>query len=513
MKANLSTRTRRLAAIMFTDIVGYTSLMQTNESEAADLRTHHRQVFEQTHQQHNGDILQYFGDGTLSVFQSGVEAVACAIAIQQLLRTQTPVVPLRIGLHLGDIVFDGTDIFGDGVNLASRIENLGVAGAILLSKKLNAELQNHPDFQTNSMGQFELKNVEQPVEIFAVKADNLYLPASSELQGQQHQPAQNIAVLPFVNLSGDEEQEYFSDGMTEEIINALSKIEGLRVTSRTSSFYFKNRKIPLPQIGRELNVSTILEGSIRLSGQRMRLTAQLIDVREDVPFWSERFNRSIEDIFAVQDEISLLIADKLREWVGHFDIGEQLVEAPAVTVDLYQQYLKGRYHVLQMSPAEVERALQIFQAILQQQPNFALAHLGINQSYTILGAIGFMPVEQAFAKGQEHLARAIQLDPKLPECQIQLSWKSFLQDWDWKSTYQHLQQSANIRPTVEYYQSMTSTLSAEKKLETAHHYIDIAIQLDPFSAINQHLKGFSYYQGEQYEQALHQWLPVWCNFD
>ncbi len=498
-------RTRRLAAIMFTDIVGYSALMQQNEKAAVAMRERHRRVFRQCHEKYHGEIVQYFGDGTLSVFQSGVEAVECAIALQRTLQQADDSgqpVPLRIGLHMGDIVFDGTDIFGDGVNLASRIESLGVEGAVLLSRKLNDELKNQAHILTLSMGAFTLKNIEEPVEVFAVASEGIKVPDRSEIKGKRQEPSKAIAVLPFVNMSADPDNEYFSDGMTEEIINALAKIKGLKVTSRTSSFFFKNKKIPLAQIGRELNVSNVLQGSIRLSGRKMRITAQLVDVVEDFHFWSETFDRSIDDIFAVQDEVSLLIADKLREHVGHFEIGEQLVDAPDVPVEVYKKYLQSRYHLLKMGKSDIEKGLSILEEILRQQPDFALAHLAVHLGYTLLGTIGLLPALEAFAKGQPHLDRAIALKPDMPESQLHLAYASFLQDWDLPAAYRHLNKSLEIRPSVDYYQSMASVLVAEGKFEAALNYIETAIQLDPFSEINYHLKGFIYYCQRMYEQAV-----------
>ena len=494
-------KTRRLAAIMFTDIVGYTALMQQNEKAAADLRAHHRQTFQQYHDKYHGEILQYFGDGTLSVFQSGVEAVECAIAIQRALNTGEPV-PLRIGLHMGDIVFDGTEIYGDGVNLASRIEGMGVAGGILISGKLNDELKNQQQISTRSLGHFELKNIANPVEVFSVTNEGITIPERSELKGKQKKLSKTIAVLPFVNMSSNKDNEYFSDGMTEEIINALSKIKNLKVTSRTSSFFFKNKNMPIPQIGKELNVSTILEGSIRLAGHKMRITAQLIDVNDDFHFWSETFDRSIEDIFAVQDEISLLIADKLREHIGHFDIDDHLVDTPDISVEMYKKYLKGRYHLLKMGKSDIEKGLSILEEIIQQQPNFSLAYLGVHLGYTLLGTIGLVPASEAFAKGKLFLDKAIALNENLPEAQLHLSYISLLQKWDFATTYQHLNKSFEIRPTVEFYQSMASTLVAEGKFAAALNHIETALQLDPFSAINYHLKGFILYGQEKYEQAI-----------
>ena len=494
-------KNRRLVAIMFTDIVGYTALMQEDEALAAAARAKHRQVFEEVHQTYHGEILQYFGDGTLSVFQSGVEAVECAMVIQKQLMTGDTI-PLRIGLHIGDIVFDGTEIYGDGVNVASRIESMGVAGAILLSGKLNDDLKNQQQISTKSLGHFDFKNIKDPVEVFAVSNEGINFPDHSELKGKQKQTTKTIAVLPFVNMSSNEENEYFCDGMTEEIINALAKIKGLRVTSRTSSFFFKNKKRSIRQVGEELNVSTILEGSIRLSGNKMRITAQLIDVAEDFHFWSETFDRSIDDIFAVQDEISLLIADKLREHIGHFEIEDHLIDAKDVSVEIYKRYLKSRYHLLKMTKPDLEKGMSLLEEIIEEQPDFALAHLGMHLGYTLQGMLGLLPAYDAFTKGQPFLDKAIVLDENLPECQLHLSYDAFLQKWDFPAAYRHLKKSFDIRPTVEYYQSMASTLVAERKFAAAANYIETALQLDPFSEINYHLKGFILFCREDYSKAI-----------
>ncbi|MCK0190636.1 helix-turn-helix domain-containing protein [Arenibacter sp. F20364] len=496
-----SNKNRRIAAIMFTDIVGYSALMQRDENAAAQMRTRHRQEFEKSHKLHNGDILQYYGDGTLSVFASGLEAVECAVDIQMALQEDSSV-PLRIGLHLGDIVFDGTEVYGDGVNLASRIENLGIAGSILLSGKLNDELKNHPHIPTVSLGQFRLKNIAEPLGIFAVNKEGLQVPSRSNLIEIPKNEPKSIAVLPFVNMSSCDDNEYFSDGMTEEIINALAKNKGLKVTSRTSSFHFKNVNLPIAQIGQELNVSTILEGSVRLSGNKMRITAQLIDVEDDFHFWSETFDRSLHDVFAVQDEISLLIAERLREHIGHFEIGDQLVQDPEIPIDIYQRYLKSRYHILKMGKSDIETGISILEKIIEDWPHFALAHLGMHLAYTLLGTIGLFPLHEAFAKGQPYLEKAMELDENLPECQLHLSYASFIQKWDLPGAYRHLNKVYEAGPLVDYYPSMASMLVAEGRFGAARTYIETALQLDPFSSINYHLKGFIDYCEEKYDTAI-----------
>tara|TARA_R110000822_G_scaffold5129_20_gene22207 strand:- start:3878 stop:5587 length:1710 start_codon:yes stop_codon:yes gene_type:complete len=290
--------------------------------------------------------------------------------------------------------------------------------------------------------------------------------------------------------------------MTEEIINALAKIKGLKVTSRTSSFHFKNINLPIAQIGKELNVSTILEGSVRLSNNKMRITAQLIDVKDDFHFWSETFDRSLEDVFAVQDEISLFIAERLREHIGHFEIEGQLVQDPEVPIDIYQRYLKSRYHILKMGKSDIETGMSILETIIEDYPHFALAHLGMHLAYTLLGTIGFVPLHEAFAKGQPFLEKAIQIDENLPECQLHLSYASFIQNWDLPGAYRHLNKVYEAGPLVDYYPSMASILVAEGSFGAARTYIETALQLDPFSSINYHLKGFIDYCEEKFDAAI-----------
>lgn len=322
------------------------------------------------------------------------------------------------------------------------------------------------------------------------------------VQNNFNRQEKSIAVLPFVNMSADKEQEYFSDGMTEEIINALAKIKSLKVTSRTSSFFFKGKNIPIAQIGNQLNVSIILEGSVRLSGNLMRITAQLIDVQEDFHFWSETFDRTIENIFAVQDEISCLIADKLREHLGHFEIGEQLIQAPNLSIPNYQAYLKSRYYILKMTVSGINKGVEILQQLIEEQPNFPQAYLGMHLSYALMGTIGLIPASEGFVKGQPYLEKAIEVAPNLAECQLQLSWISCLQEWNLPKTYLHINKALESHPTVEAYQTMVSILVAEAKYLAALSYIDIALQIDPFSGINYHLKGYIFYAQEKYEQAI-----------
>ncbi|MFT7148231.1 MAG: adenylate cyclase [Nonlabens sp.] len=474
-------KSRQLAAVMFTDIVGYTALMQGNEEVAVNARTRHREVFQQQHSLNHGEIIQYYGDGTLSVFKSAIEAVTCAIEIQSLLQ-EGDSVPLRIGLHLGDIVFDNTEVYGDGVNFASRIESLGSAGAILLSEKINDELKNHATISTTSLGHFELKNITEPVEVFAVSNEGIKVPDPSDLKGKRKTASNTIAVLPFVNLSDSKDNEYFSDGITEEIINALAKIGNLKVTSRTSSFFFKGKNMPITEIGEQLGVSTILEGSVRLSGNALRITAQLIQVKEDFHFWSETWDRKRENIFEIQDEVSLLIADKLREQFGHLEINEHLVTRQTEDINAYDYCLKGKFHHNKWNPEDVKKAISFYEEALKLDAGYTEAMLGLADAYSFLGTISFMPFEEAWKKTIQYTHQALTLNPNLSGVHYQLSSQAFFVECDYNKSLIEMKKAIEIEPNnadAQQFMSFLYILAGENKLAKRH--LDIAIAINPLS--------------------------------
>lgn len=312
----------------------------------------------------------------------------------------------------------------------------------------------------------------------------------------------SIAVLPFVNMSSNPEVEYFSDGITEEIINALGKIKELQVTSRTSSFSFKGTNDTISEIGKQLNVSVIIEGSIRLSSTSARITTKLIEVESDFQFWSETFDRSLENVFAVQDEISLIIADKLREHIGHFEMDEQLVDSYNVEFETYKKYLKGRFHLMQLDYANTLKAISIFEEVIQEAPDFPLPYLDINQGYVYMGTMGIISPFEGYEKAQPFLEKAIEIGKELPETQLNLSWISCWQNWDLEQAYTHLNNALSIRPTDEMYLTMANYLTVEGKLDTAMKYLDKALEIAPFSSVNLNYKGFLLYMMEQYDAAL-----------
>ncbi|MEO6169137.1 MAG: adenylate/guanylate cyclase domain-containing protein [Chitinophagales bacterium] len=499
MKEN---RMRQLAAVMFTDIVGYTALMQDDEELAMGARTRHREVFQQQHELHHGEIIQYYGDGTLSVFKSALEAAQCAIEIQTLLK-EGVAVPIRIGLHMGDIVFNKAEVYGDGVNYASRIQSLGVAGAILLSGKLNDELKNHTAISTASLGLFKLKNIDGAVEIFAITNKGITIPRAADLKGRKKNTDKTIAVLPFVNRSSSEENEYFSDGITEEIINALSKIKNLKVTSRTSSFFFKNKNVPIRQIANDLHVAAILEGSIRLAGDKIRITAQLVDAEEDFHFWSESWDRKLENIFEIQDEISLAIAHKLRDHFGHFEIQEHLVGKQTNSIEAYEYFLKAKFHFNKWNPEDARKAISLFEKAIESDPNHTESYLGLAECYGFMATTGFMPYEVAWTKSAQLTYKANELNDQLPGVQYQLANLSFFASANYTESFKQATAAIALKPNyVEAHQFMSFLQIVANEKERAFHHLEIALSLDPLSKETLFYNAYFDYMLEDFEKAL-----------
>lgn len=495
-------KVRQLAAIMFTDIVGYTALMQGDETKAAAVRKRHRVVFEAQHEIFHGEIVQYYGDGSLSVFKSAIEAVECAIAIQNRLQEPDPV-PLRIGLHMGDIVYDKTEVYGDGVNLASRIESMAVSGAILLSGKINDELKNHKEITTSLLDSFELKNVAEPVEVFAITNKGIAVPALSDLKGKSTPISKTIAVLPFVNMSTSIDNEYFSDGITEEIINALAKINSLKVTSRTSSFFFKNKNISIKEIGNELGVSTILEGSVRLSGNMLRITAQLIQAAQDFHFWSETWDRKLENIFEIQDEISLIIADKLREQFGHFEIQEHLVKKQTESFDAYEYCLKAKFHERKWNSEDTKTAISFYEKALAIDSNYAEAHLGLAECYSFLGTTSSIPFEEGWGKTINHTNQALALNGQSSGVHYQLSNQAFFIEADFNKALIEGKKAIALNPNnAQAQQNISFLYTLSGDLEKAHIHLEIAVSINPLSEETLFFRGYYHYMIEDYVQSL-----------
>ena len=495
---------RLLAAIMFADMVGYTELMQENEQQAKKNRDRQRAVLEDCILEHRGNVIQYYGDGSLSIFGSAIEAVKCAIAIQKKLR-KDPVVPLRIGLHLGDIVYDDEGAYGDAVNLAARIESLSTPGGILISDRVNDELQGHPDIQTVSLGRHNLKHIKRPVEVYAVKKGGLNIPSVASLKAKTGSSSRSIVVLPFVNMSGDVENEYFSDGITEEIINALARVEGLNVTSRTSAFAFKELNKDVREIGAGLNVSHVLEGSVRRAANQVRITAQLIDTKDGFHIWSEVFDRDLEDIFQVQDEISKKIAAKLKENVKEITASERLVQQSTDSVQAYNHYLKGKYYWHKWTPEDVYKSIEQFEYAIELCADYAEAYAGLAMSYSFLGAIGQTPSQEAYRKAEEAARKSLKHNDRISASHTALAMVKVLLHWDFKGAQKHFEKALALGPeSANVKQAYALYLKVLGRNKEAIRILKAALEQDPLSlSINAELAR-AYLNAGKNKKALEQ---------
>lgn len=468
--------------------------MQQSEQQALALKNRHREVLQHEHRQYNGRIIQYYGDGTLSIFQSAVEAVECALAMQ-LAYLQTPQVPVRIGLHMGDVIFDEEQLFGDGVNIASRIESLGVAGSVLISDKIQDEIINHTGISTYSVGLYQFKNVERQVEVFALDHEDLVKPVPNSLKGKTEEKktrpfrnpkkpsSKSIAVLPLVNLSNDPEQQYFSDGVAEEIINSLSNLQDLKVAGRTSSFKFDRKNVDLREVGEKLGVSTVLQGSVRKQGNRLRITVQLTKVDDGFHLWSERYDGSMDDIFAIQDEIAQAITEKMK--VTLLEKGRSRIKKnSAPNTEAYELYLKGRFNVNRRG-AYIITGIELLQKAIEADPNFALAHADYADANMLAGLYGLLPPKQVMHKAKQSAEKALKLNPVLGEAYCALgSYYCYI--WDLHEAEKHFLKSLELNPNyaqthLRYGLNFLAWMKGD--FVQAEEHGKMAIKLEPLSAI------------------------------
>src|SRR5207248_4727682 len=340
---------RRLTAILAADVVGYSRLMGVNESGTlATLDALWTDFVNPKISEHQGRIVKLTGDGMLVEFSSVVNAVACAAELQRGIRKRNAGAPqdqrieLRMGVNVGDVIVQGEDIFGDGVNVAARLESIATPGGITISGPVRDHIGNRLDLVFEDMGEQTLKNIERPVRVYRIHLDTPAVAGTKEKKSaspEGEKPA--IAVLPFNNMSGDPEQEYFSDGITEDIITDLSKISGLSVIARNSVFTYKGKPADVQEVSRRFNVASVLEGSVRKAGQRVRITAQLVNGKDGLHLWADRFDRDLTDVFAIQDEITKALVEQLKVKLLPAEKAV-IAQAPTGNMEAYTYYLRGR---------------------------------------------------------------------------------------------------------------------------------------------------------------------------
>lgn len=469
---------RQLVAIMFTDIEGYTSLMQKDENKGIAYRERHRQVFDATTKKYNGRILQYYGDGTLSTFPSAIDAVRCGIEMQLAFKEE-PRVPIRIGIHSGDTIVTNEEIIGDGVNVAARIEALARPGSVYISEKVYDEVKNQPELLTASMGVHKLKNVTKPMEVYAVSNDELggielkdgpakannprmkwfviaavvvllgivtystgIFTGKSRSRTNAEPSEKSIAVLPFKNESADSSNLYFINGLMESTLNNLQKIKELRVISRSSVEKYRHTDKSIPEIAKELNVSYFVEGSGQKIGDQVLLHIQLIQASGDKHLWAEQYNRKVVDIFALQNEVAKKIATAIEAIVTPAELA-QIEKQPTDNLMAYDYFLQALDPFYSRTNEGLEKAISLFEKAIEEDPEFALAYANIAISYYLLEM--FQAEKQYTEKINSYADQALLFDSKSAESLIAKAFY-YIQTRQYELALPHLEKALEYNP-------------------------------------------------------------------
>ena len=509
----LSQGERRLAAIMFTDMADYTTMSEKNEALALTLLEEHRNLLRPVFARHGGREVKTIGDGFLVEFPSALEAVRCALEIQQIMDTRNRRVPsdrkilLRVAVHLGDVEHRDGDIYGDAVNIASRITSLADPGGICITQQVYDHVRNSDEFRMVTLGQNQLKNVQTPTQVYTVLPP---IAGAKRARSESLEP-RRVAALPLTILSSDHQDEYFADGLTEEIINTLSSIPELRVIARTSVMKYKQATKSVGEIGRELKVGTILEGSVRKAGGRVRITIQMIDVGSEVPIWAQKYDRELEDVFKIQTDIAERVAEALK--VQLLRENRILIEQKAPEdIGAYVLYLRGRYYWSKRTKGDLEKAMSYFEEAIRKEPNYALAHAGMADCYTLMGRHLYLPRKEAYPNAKKYANTALELNDNLAEAHTALAAVLMIYDWDWDAAEEHFQHAIHLNPNYANAHYLHSVLlQTIGRLEESVVAAEKAQALDPLSPVIGMGVVQAYFFSEQYDKAIdecHRYLEM-----
>jgi adenylate cyclase len=469
--------TRKLAAIMFTDIKGYTSLMSKDEQKAMQLLQKNRGIQTTLAEKHNGEYLKEMGDGTLLCFQSALDAVHCALEIQQTSKDISDL-KLRIGIHLGDILFKEGDVFGEGVNVASRIEPLAEIGGVCISDQVYQLIRNQKGIEAVFIGEKSLKNVNHPVRVYTIANQNQSGESRHATMIDHIEPERkSIAVLPFTNMSTDIEPEYFCDGIAEDILNDLTSLEDLHVVARTSSFAFKGQNLDIREIGMKLGAQTIVEGSVRKAGNRLRISAQLINVSDGYHLWSERYDREMEDVFAIQDEIAKSIVQALEAKLSMRE-KRALDKIQTQDVEAYDFYMRGRMYFHKIHFGKLHLAIQMFQKAIQKDKKYALAYAGLADSYSFM-YMWFDSRQEILEFALQASEMALELDSELAEAYTSRGL-ALTQNAEFDKAESEFETAITLNPkSYNAYYQYARTCKAQGKLERTIELFKKASEIRP----------------------------------
>ena len=535
---------RRLAAVWFADIVGFTGLSSRDEDAALRMVDTFQAITRRVVGQMSGTVVKFLGDGGLAVFPSADGAVRAGLAVQREFQARTAesgsAALLRVGIHLGEVVSapDG-DVYGDGVNTAARIQDEAEPGQVVVSADVWRQIRQRSGYRFDALGERALLGLEEPVRLYAVggtpeaigsdaapsplpprrtgRTRPIALVGSAALvvaaigwwlstRGDMSDPmtdqaASSIAVLPFTDMSPGGGQEYFGDGMTEELINALTKLEGIGVVSRTSAFAYKGQNLDVREIGRRLEVGNVLEGSIRVAGDRLRVTARLVEVENGRDLWSESYDREMKDVFVIQEEIARSIVTELEPELA--SAGIVLVPTGTRDPEAYRLYLQGRYFWNKRTREGLARATELFEAAIRADTMYALAYTGMADVYNTLRQRGHVSVAETIEKQRAAIRTAMNLDPDLSEAHTSYAQLLFDHDWDWEAAGREFQRAIDLDPRNAHARHWYSHyLTAMGRTRESLEQSERAVEISPYDLILQSHLGWHYLFARDYERAV-----------
>jgi adenylate cyclase len=569
------TEERKLAAIMFTDMVGYSALAQRDDKVALELLEEHRRLLREIFPRFHGTEIKTIGDAFLVEFGSALEAAQCAIEIQRTLAkrnhdvTSDRRIELKIGIHIGDVMHRDGDVYGDGVNIASRIEQLAGAGGICVSMDVERQIRNALEARFEKFGSADLKNIKLPMELFrivlpwesdrkterpgatrksispllagttvgvlvvllfgwwfmkrsdhqdaAIRSPNVTTAASTNAPDQK-----SVAVLPFVNLSDDKGSEYFSDGVSEELLTVLQKIPGLHVAARTSAFSFKGKNATAQEIGQKLGVAHLVEGSVRKSGDAVRIAARLTRADTGEELWSENYTRNLKDVFAVQTELAQTIVEQLR---GRFDgadtSAKEKIQAEVQAaekggtknVEAHELYLQGRFYENRHSDKSTREALAAYQHAVELDPGFARAWAGVARTHTWIAGFATEGGQKTFdahlASARDAVARSLAIEPDLPDALYARAWLETNFDFNWSAATQTVTKAMALAPADP--NMLIAAANLETSLGNTDRAIEIyrkAVELDPVNAQSRSFLAFGLANTKRFTEAHAEYARV-----
>ncbi len=505
---------RKLAAILYADVAGYSRL--TGEDEDATHRTlsEYLDLISSTIESHRGQVMHYAGDAALAKFDAVVDAMSAAVAIQNELKAHNQHLPddrkvqFRIGVNSGDVIEDRGDIYGDGVNVAARLESLAEPGGICVSESVRTAIGKKLNLDHEDMGKQQVKNIAEPVQAYRVvmkKKDETTI-ATPRTTAHELSEKPSIAVLPFTNMSGDPEQEYFSDGITEDIITELSRFRELQVMARNSSFYYKGQAIKVQDVGRELGVSYVVEGSVRKAGNRVRVTVQMVEAESGTHVWAERYDRELEDIFAVQDEITQSIVSVLPNRLRSA-MTEQVQRKSTESLSAYEYFLQGRWVYINTGGTDPAAVTMLDKAI-DIDPTYAQAHAVLANLYAYSRFSLGVWYGDPEIKARSYIDNALKYGESDSTIHTMVG-ESYYWLGEFDQAKFHLEKALQLNPhDVSTILAYGATLSGEGNSKEGLRWIDKALAIDP------HVSDFAWeskseclYMLREYEACLEVMMP------